>query len=417
VNDNGQIMHEASTNGVVFNKGNLNETPHFITLMWDYYRWTGDKSLINQHYPEIKKGVDWITNQQDQDKNGYPDGPGMMEIHGLHSEMIDVVVYTQQALVSASKIAKAVGDTTAAATYNNAAISLANKINEEWWVATDSSYADFRATKAQALELIKAAIVRADTINKPHAKKELEAKLETLKKSKNSGVQSFVVHHNWVVNTPMETKIATPENAKLALAKGANYTNKFGIYVTGMDRDQNDMNREKWSTFSYVGSVMTLPTGVQAVSEAQYGNSDQARNYLKQLFNSFSYTTPGTMYEVSPDYGQIVQAWNIYGVAVPTVNYFFGIIPNAHNNEVTIKPQFPTDWTNAEIKKVKIGDEQLSIKMEILEDVTSYTIAISNPQWKVNLELPCNTAVLEVNGKVVEISNTTKMYIGSLKDI
>ncbi len=38
----------------------------------------------------------------------------------------------------------------------------------------------------------------------------------------------------------------------------------------------------------YVGAVMTLPTGVQAVAELNYGNPDEALNYLKMLENSFS---------------------------------------------------------------------------------------------------------------------------------
>ena len=79
--DTGKIMHEASTNGVVFNPGNLNTTPRFIQTLWMAYSWTGKQDLLEEYYPLVKKGIDWIESQ-DKDGNGYADGPGMMEIHG-----------------------------------------------------------------------------------------------------------------------------------------------------------------------------------------------------------------------------------------------------------------------------------------------------------------------------------------------
>ena len=104
-NNNGRIIHEVSTNGSVYNPGNVNETAQFITLLLYYYQWTGDTELITQLFPDVKKGITWLLNEMDPDHNGYPNGNGMMEIPGLDSEMIDVVVYTQQALASAAELA------------------------------------------------------------------------------------------------------------------------------------------------------------------------------------------------------------------------------------------------------------------------------------------------------------------------
>jgi glycogen debranching enzyme len=110
-NGNGRIVHEVSSNGVVFNPGNVNETPQFASMIWEIYQWTGDKSFLQKYYPVIKKGLDWLLKENDKDKNLLPDGFGMMEIHGLNSEMIDVAVYTQKAFADAAQIAKIVGDT------------------------------------------------------------------------------------------------------------------------------------------------------------------------------------------------------------------------------------------------------------------------------------------------------------------
>ncbi len=187
----------------------------------------------------------------------------------------------------------------------------------------------------KTLQLIDAAIVRADTIQKPWAVEELKQLKAQVGGLRDNRVQSQVVHHNWVVNTPMELGIADVDKAEQALETARKYTNPFGMYVTGIDRDENQGKASKWKSFSYVGAVMTLPTGVQAISEARYGHPDASLDYLKKLANGFGYALPGSMYEVSPDYGMIVQAWNIYAVATPIVTHYFGVKPEAYNQTVT----------------------------------------------------------------------------------
>lgn len=361
VNDNGRIMHEASTNGVVFNPGNLNTTPYFINLLWKYYEWTGDKDFLEATFPKVQQGLTWLASQ-DKDGNGYPDGAGMMEIHGLHSEMIDVVVYTQAAYAAAAKMAEQLDDDANASIYQEKADQLKEQINTEWWVEESNSFADFRASRAETLKLIDDAIVRSDTIKKPWAVAELQNLKSKIALPKDNRVQGFVVHHNWVVNTPMELGIADPDKAAKALETGSNYASRYGMYVTGLDRDESTDASSKWKVFSYVGAVMTLPTGVQAIGEARYGNADKSLEYLKMLSNSFSYALPGSMYEVSPDYGMICQAWNIYAVATPIIEHYFGVKPMAYEKKVIIEPNFPSGWDNAKLDNIRVGDNVISIE-------------------------------------------------------
>lgn len=388
VNGNGRVIHEASTNEVVFNKGNMNETPHIIWLLWNIYEWTGDKNLLETYYPQVRRGLEFLLTISDEDGNGYPNGHGMMEIRGLDTEMIDVAVYTQQAFDAAAKIAEQLGYQEEQKEYADRAASLKDRINTEWWVEDFNSYADFRATRSQTLNLIEDAIVRADTLGKPWAVRELQNARETIRSNESEGVEGYVVHHNWVVNTPMEMAMADTAKAQQALATARDYTSRFGMYVTGIDRDENREESNKWEVFSYVGAVMTLPTGVQAIAEANYGNIAHSYEYMQMLSNSFGYALPGSMYEVSPDYGMIVQAWNIYAVAVPVVKHYFGIQPSAYKEEVTIRPQMPDSWDNASIKNVRIGDNSLSINKQTEGEIVSYSIKQKNEDWKVRMLLP-----------------------------
>ena len=395
-NGNGRIMHEASTNGVVFNPGNLNETPHFIYLLWKTYEWTGDRLFLERVYPIAQKGIAWME-EQDEDKNGYPDGPGMMEIHGLHSEMIDVVVYQQQAYWAASKMAEELDDDENQMVYNEKATDLKNKINSDWWVEEAASYADFRSTREEALKLIDDAIIRADTIKKPWTVEDLKKLKDAVARYSASGTRGFVVHHNWVVNTPLEMGIADQDKALLALETAREYASKYGMYVTGIDRQEGQDESSKWEQFSYVGAVMTLPTGVQAISEANYGRPDKALEYLKMLHNSFSYALPGSLYEVSPDYGMITQAWTIYSVAYPIVNQFFGVKPMAHTKKVVIHPDMPSGWNEASLANLPVGDNSISIA----RSGNNWQIDQIANDWTIVLKVPDSFEKVSVNGDII----------------
>ena len=390
VNGNGRIIHEMSTNGAVFNPGNINETPQFATLIWQIYRWNGDQEFLERYFPTIEAGLTWLLEENDDNNNLFPDGYGMMEIHGLSSEMIDVASYTQKAFVDAAFMADELGKTELAASYREKSTELARRINEEFWSEEFNSYADFIGTDEQALHLIDDAIIRADTLDKPWAVEELKATRQAILDNPSDEERPFVVHHNWVVNTPMEVGIADPEKALKALETAEQFVNPFGVFVTGIDRDESagsdDGSFKGSEVFSYTGAVMTLPTGVQVIAENNYGRPDQALNYLQRLTRTFSYALPGSMYEVSPDYGMMTQAWNIYSYAVPIVSQFFGIQPMASEKEIRIETMMPSSWDQASLENVRIGDNEISLYYTSNGQTAKLRVVQTNPEWTIVIE-------------------------------
>ncbi|MCU0402573.1 MAG: glycogen debranching protein [Algoriphagus sp.] len=409
-NGNGRIIHEVSTNGAVFNPGNINETPQWASTIWEVYRWTGDRELLEKYFPSIEKGLDWLLRENDKDGNLLADGYGMMEIHGLKSEMIDVAVYSQKAFADASKMAEILGKTELSKSYQQTADDLAAKINSDFWVEEFGSYADFIGTVEEALHLIDDAIIRADSLKKPWAVEELKAtkaKLSTLPKDQKQG---FVLFHNWVVNTPMETGIADRDKAKIALATAKKYTNPFGTFVTGIDRDEQAENEDGSfagsKSFSYTGAVMTLPTGVSAIGENKYSNPDGALDYLKRMARSFGFALPGSMYEVSPDYGMFTQAWNMYSFGVPIVMQFFGIQPEAGNKVIHIRPQMPSSWKEASIQKVMVGDNEIKLTYVDKSGVRVIEVEQTQSKWGISIEIPEEFSKVKILGK--EVSSDTQ---------
>lgn len=411
-NSNGRIVHEVSTNGAVFNPGNLNETAQFATLVSRYYAWTGDKELVAKTFPGLKKGMNWLLTEKDPDGNQFPNGSGMMEIPGLESqlEMIDVAAYTQQALESMVVLAEAVGDSIAAEDYRSRSAGNRLRINNEWWSEDEQSFGDFRSTLEEAIPIVDAALVRSDTLKKQDAVNRLTVLRKKMASGNRKKVVPHVVYSNWVVNTPLETGVADSAKAAGALQTARKYENVFGTFVTGIDKtDESDsvvLNSRK-KVFSYTGAVMTLPTGVMAVAAARYGYSDQALDYLNKLHRSFSYALPGSMYEVSPDFGMMTQAWNIYGVAVPIVEYFFGIQPAAASKTIYIKPQLPTSWNTVSIDHVIVGDNVISLTIDQKEGGTEYRIHQSKKDWKIVLKV----------GKLKKVTvNDKAVLAGEMKD-
>jgi glycogen debranching enzyme len=392
-NGNGRIVHEVSTNGAVFNEGNINETPQFASLIWEVYCWTGDKWLLQKYFPTIEKGLDWLLKENDKDGNLLPDGFGMMEIHGMNSEMIDVAAYTQKAFSDASKMAKILNKPALAQSYQQKAKILEEKINTDFWVEESNSFADFIGSKPQALSLINDAIIRADTLKKPWAVSELKALKEKIVANPLDTKKGYVVHHNWVVNTPMEMAVAKKENAIKALETAKKFTNPYGMFVTGIDRDETAGAEEgsfvtNRKIFTYTGAVMTLPTGVQAVAENNYSRPNEAYSLLKRMLKSFSFALPGSIYEVSPDFGMFTQAWNMYAFGEPLIKQFFGIRPLAHLEIIHISPLLPEKLTQGKIENVEIGNNLISLSFTQNKTEDSFQLHQKLPHWKLIFKQP-----------------------------
>lgn len=394
-NGNGRIIHEVSTNGAVFNLGNVNETPQFVSLIWEVFCWTGDKDFLQKYFPTVVKGLNWVLKENDIDKNLLPDGAGMMEIHGLTSEMIDVASYTQKAFVDAAKMAQFLQKDSLVSEYQQKADQLKLTINNQFWVEKDHSFADFIATKPQALKLIEDAIIRADTLGNQWAVRELKIIQQQTLADTTSNNKGFVMHHNWVVNTPLETGIADIDKAIKALNTAKRFTNAFGMYVTGIDKNEKRDKKEYSyaasvgkNDFTYTGTVMTLPTAVQIIAENNYGRPNEAFALLKKVDKTFGFALPGSMYEVSPDYGMMTQAWNVYAYGEPIVKQFFGIKPEAYKKQIVISPQLPSALNKGSLENIAIGNNSVSVSFVKSNDGFRYNILQTVDDWTVLFEQP-----------------------------
>ncbi|MEO6870333.1 MAG: hypothetical protein ABI168_11850 [Ginsengibacter sp.] len=403
-NDTGRIIHEASTNGVVYDKGRMEESQLHIITAWNIFRWTGGLTFLKENYEYGKKVWAWLK-QHDTTNNGYIEGYGGVEIEGLNEEMLDVQVQTQIFLRVMSQMSLVLDDTNASLSYNRAAKKLKRKINKDWWVAEDNRYADFISSKKKAIEIIDSALVQRVH---PNRNEWAQKKLTELKyliqngKYKHTG---YVVYYNASGILPVAEGIADTAKAKEVLKHIYWFTNKFGLYITGIERPDNisldDGDFKHSVDFNYNRAVMPVATSDVIISACRYGYIDTALKYMHVLLESFNYATPGTTYEVSPNYGMFVQAWNITGFNVPLIQYFFGIDPIAYRRQITLRPDFPSKWKSAQIKNVIIGDNLLSLHYSKEVGVLTYEVKMSKPNWLIKLKVPTYKTI-KVNGEKVK---------------
>ena len=385
-NKNGRVIHEVVPSGAIVNPGNTQETAHFITSVWNTYLWTGDQEFLEEFYPFVKKGLNWLMNEKDLNGNLFPEGYGIMEIKDLNTELIDVAVYTQQALECGAFMAEVCNEHELYNKYRDLSVKLKNKINKEFWDERNCLYCDFYGTAKDAVKVADGAIEQFG--NNIEMKNYYNQEKDYFLSFDPDYQHGWLINKNWVINTPLEVGIVPKDRAIKVLERMEenDMTSQWGPYLSAVNKMSN----------------MTISTGVQAVSEAKYRRIDRALIHVNQIANTFNMVMPGSISEIMPYYGCFCQEWTIYGIAVPLIQYVFGVEPNAPKKEIVLKPQIPTGWDNLCLSNQRIGDTYFDVNILSNAEGTKYQIKVLDSDWNVKLYLPYHKGfVYKKNGKEI----------------
>ena len=371
-NGNGRIVHEVTTNGFVGNHGNTQETAQYVMTVGQLIDWTADTAFAREMYPAMQKSLHWLLTDADTNGDLFPEGYGIMEVLGLNAELIDAAVYTQQALEETSHVAAFLHDSAAVLRYDSLSSLLATKINNRFWLENRESYADFYGTRAQAVSAAEGAIeqIKLGEDATPIARdSQLIAYYEQLGRrfaAKPDTSRGWITNENWVIATPMEMGIAPRDRAIRLLDRiRKDNVGAYGPYLSAVERQ----------------AMMTISTGVEAEAEARYGRSDDALWYMNKIAETFGTRSPGTISEMMPDYGNFVIAWTSYGIVVPLVEQFFGIMPNAPEKIVVLDPHPPTGWDDMAIRDLPVGATRISFTRTRTAKGMAYDVRAKDDGW------------------------------------
>jgi glycogen debranching enzyme len=395
-NGNGRIVHEVTTNRVVSNPGNSQETAQFVLTLGKLVQWTGDLDFAREMYPAMQQGLRWLLDDMDQNQNLFPEGYGIMEVSGLNAELIDVAVYTQQALVATAQLARILGDPHAAERYRRLASQLAETINQRFWVEEDGSYGDFYGTRAQAVSVAEGAIRQIGLKGRDKLTERDREAIEYYQRLKQRFAampdtsRAWLTNKNWVITTPMETGIAPRYRAIGLLDRiRKEHVGEYGPFLSAVERQR----------------MMTISTGVQAVSEANYGRTNEAMWYVDRIVQTFNRKLPGSISEMMPDYGCFTIAWTMYGIVIPLIQHVFGIQPDALKKTVVFDPHLPSGWENIRIDDLPVGSNLLSFWRSRTDRGIEYGVEARESGWDFVLKEKAHpSARYYLNGRPVSFT-------------
>jgi hypothetical protein len=379
----GKVLHEIVTDGSIYfgtdkQPGDTNETAEFATAVATLWRWSGDNRIRDENYDFIKAGLNYITSSLDSNKDGWPEGAGMVEATGMGAEKLDVAVYTIRALNDLADMAANKGDSATADWARDKSDSLSDKFEHDWWDARVRLYADSLALDH---------MVKTD----PPAQ---------LGSAPITQLQQYF----WINATPMETDFATTNHAVTAFPK------LEGDLLTGATGFNQQGNGAKGGQ-----QASALNTSVMAVAEANYGRIKESLRYLTFIASELDTEQPGALPELfdSPDYqyfqaftgrAMVMQAWSSYGVEWPVIYDYLGVRPDVPNGKLTVIPQLPATWPTLSVNNLRVGNGTVAVAAT--QNGNQYSTKLTAPsgyQVHIGYVIPPGASVASVtlNGRPV----------------
>jgi len=389
------VIHELSTTGVVYNPGNLVETPAFTRAVYQTWRWSGDRAFLAEMYPFCQAGMlDYVLGRCDPDGDLCPAGRSIIETLEMHAdfECIDIASYTWEALTFLAEMARILDDTATLALATTNAATLAETIRNDWWLADEGLFADVRATGQE----VQAVLQRIDQLQSEPDWEWLGAQVSQAHRlfdaqisARAGGAQdiklAWLLRH-WVVMCPVEVGIATPEQATRTFQRllSTEFCNEWGMMLHPERHD-----------------VMSINTGLLALALSRYGWIDAALKLVQQTAATLNLRTPGAISEALPDQWCFLQLWSTLPIISPLVEGVLGIDPNAGEHTLQVIPHLPTGWPEATLERLAVGDQTFTITAK--QSTTEYSLRVQadGTQDKdyaltVGFYLPADTAIVDV---------------------
>lgn len=360
-----RVIHECTTGGTVTDAGRVNETPQFVSIVWNACLWTGDRAFLERSYDFCKRGLlEWVLQDNAPDGDLLPSGPGMMEIEGLSQQCVDVAAYTATALAALTSMAEIMGDDETCRACGQLAAAVRARIEQAFWLDDEGLYADVIATPRQMTDTVTHWVEGAKHSGTPDARsRELRKILRFTERELDQDRKLPWLLKNWTIISPLETGIADRDRALRALRRieGPEFFGSWGMSVGALtSRDS-----------------MSINTGALIVAELMYGRVDKAVDMIRRVSETLTMGMPGAISEILPDRGCFVQAWSGYAIAWPVVREIFGLRPDAMRQRLVVSPLFPSSWPRAEIREVRMG----AARCDAVWDGENLRVHMSDPSW------------------------------------
>lgn len=304
-----RAAHEVASDGRLLGFDHVQETPQLVLACCRHYLWTRDRTFLKKSFPICKAIIANILNSTNPNKDGYLEGPALMEEQGMGPIRLESVCYLYAAYQSLAVMAEALGEP-GSEEYRLEATLLKQRFNRDWWNPVEKMW--------------------ACSLQKDHRQ---------------------TMDNYWSVIFPQQVEIADNEKARIALKRICKeWVNDRWGYVAQLAPDISG---------SGAGIIQNNEC---ALTLFQYGNADLGTELLRlsakgpleeRMLGAFDETLPGG--------GDLIQLWSFGPYMEAIISGLVGIQPTAAEDEVSIFPQMPKALTHYDLRNVPIGSHKLSV--------------------------------------------------------
>jgi hypothetical protein len=345
----------------------------FIDQLLNHFNWTGDTAYVKQMWPLFVRHLDWEKRNFDVDGDGLYDSyaaiwaSDALQYSGggvTHSS-----AYNYRSNKVAAQLAKIIG--VDGSQYEAEATKILNAINQQLWMKDKGWYAEYKDLLGNKLLHESAAL--------------------------------------WTIYHAIDEGIADPFQAYQSLQYVNYFIPHIPIIAKGLkDSSLYTLSTTNWQPYTWSLNNVALPELLHtALAFWQGGDKEEAYRLWKSSLVESMYlgASPGNIQQLSfydAIRGELYRDFaDPIGMAGRTlVEGLFGVLPDALNDRLVIKPGLPKQWNNAALTTPNI---QFVFKRTRLTEEYILQPTFSK-QLKLQLIIPAYRETVEsitVNGKLV----------------
>lgn len=320
----------------------------YIDILLRHYDWTGDTAFLRKTWPLLKRHLEWET------RNFDPDGDGLYDAYAAiwasdalqysgggvaHSS-----AYNYFAFSKAAQIAAVLGEDPEP--YRKEAEKIVKAMNTLLWMQDKGSFAEFKDAMGNKLLHPAAAL--------------------------------------WTVYHSMDSKTMNPFQAYQSLRHVDNEIPHIPVRAKGLDDGgYYTVSTTAWMPYEWsLNNVAMAEVMHTALANWQGGRTDEAFKLFKSQILADMYLggSPGNVAQISYYDAVRGEAYRDFGDPVgmfsrALVEGLFGIVPDALNKTLTIKPGLPSSWNYA-----SFSTPDISFDFKRSGKTDTYTLVPKFPQ-------------------------------------
>ncbi|SHF99408.1 Protein of unknown function, DUF608 [Cnuella takakiae] len=292
----------------------------FIDQLFRHFAWTGDTAFMRQTWPVIKRHLDWETRNFDVDSNGLYDAYAAIwasdALQYSGGDVTHTSAYNYLGFKQAAKIATLLGEDPTP--YQRQAEKILKAMNQVLWLPEKGRFAEFQDRLGNRL------LHPAPGI--------------------------------WTIYHSIDSEVPTPFQAYQQLRYVDKEIPHIPIRAKGLD-DGGYYTIATTSWMPYMWSLNNVAIAESmhlALANWQAGRTDEAFKLFKSevLQSMYLGGSPGNIVQISRFDAARGEAYRDFADPVgmfsrALVEGLFGIVPNALDNTLTIRPGIPAAWNFA----------------------------------------------------------------------